>query len=154
MALYKPDCDSNDCELPSGQATPSSSSAILRHERCVVLSLFTLLAWGEVTCNITHCIFFFLRFFCLRGMEKLAIRNQEILEIKTCPMVFRKYTALGQGCQKFAVYQTSDFNLSKSANFWWHWLRVIYSRNTPIKYSSYVIYRNDDACTWGKFEFL
>ena len=23
MALYKPDCDSNDCELPSGQATPS-----------------------------------------------------------------------------------------------------------------------------------
>ena len=23
MALYRPDCDSNDCELPSGQATPS-----------------------------------------------------------------------------------------------------------------------------------
>ena len=23
MALYKPDCDSNDCELSSGQATPS-----------------------------------------------------------------------------------------------------------------------------------
>ena len=26
MVLYKPDCDSNDCELPSGQATPSTSS--------------------------------------------------------------------------------------------------------------------------------
>ena len=23
MVLYKPDCNSNDCELPSGQATPS-----------------------------------------------------------------------------------------------------------------------------------
>ena len=45
MALYKPDCDCNDCELLSGQATPSSSSAILRHERHVVLLLFTLLAW-------------------------------------------------------------------------------------------------------------
>ena len=23
MVLYKPDCDSNDCELPNGKATPS-----------------------------------------------------------------------------------------------------------------------------------
>ena len=44
MALYKPDCDSNDCELPSGQATPSSSSTILKHERHVLL-VATLLAW-------------------------------------------------------------------------------------------------------------
>ena len=45
MALYKADCNSNDCKLPSRQATPSSSSTILRYERCIVLSLFTLLAW-------------------------------------------------------------------------------------------------------------
>ena len=43
--MYKADCDSNDCELTSGQATPFSSSTILMHERRVVLSLFTLLAW-------------------------------------------------------------------------------------------------------------
>ena len=45
MVLYKPDCDSNDCNLPKRQATPSSSSAILRHDRRIVLSLFTLLVW-------------------------------------------------------------------------------------------------------------
>ena len=45
MELCKPDCDSNECALPNGQATPCRSSAILRHERWVVFSLFTLLAW-------------------------------------------------------------------------------------------------------------
>ena len=35
MALYRPDSGSNDCELPSGQATPSRSSAILKLERLV-----------------------------------------------------------------------------------------------------------------------
>ena len=45
MALYKPDCQCNDCELPSGLATPSCSSTILWHERRVVLSLFTSLSW-------------------------------------------------------------------------------------------------------------
>ena len=45
MALYKLDCDSNAYELPSRQLTPSSSSTILRHERCVVLLLFSFLAW-------------------------------------------------------------------------------------------------------------
>ena len=156
MVLYKPGCDFNDCELPSGQATPSSSSTILRHERHLLLSHFTLLAWflnssssnaavtawstslrmfgnscawldvgrftfdlkyrwilismtdswtwlyrtvqmrtcvvhlskkGEVTSNIIHCVFFFLRFFWLWGMEKLTNRNQKNLTIKTCPMV-------------------------------------------------------------------
>ena len=42
MALYQPDCNSNDCELPSRQPTPSINSTFRRHERCIVLSLFTL----------------------------------------------------------------------------------------------------------------
>ena len=28
MVLYKPDCDSNDCELPSGQATSSTLAKV------------------------------------------------------------------------------------------------------------------------------
>ena len=42
---------------------------------------------GMVTCNIIHCIFFFLRFNWLQALEKLAICNQKNLAIKTRSMV-------------------------------------------------------------------
>ena len=40
-----------------------------------------------VTCNIIHCVFFYLRFFWLWVMEKLAIHNQKNLAIETQPTV-------------------------------------------------------------------
>ena len=43
---------------------------------------------GEVTCNIIHCAFFFLQFFWLWGMEKIAIRKQKNATIKTRPTVY------------------------------------------------------------------
>ena len=73
MALYKPDCDFNDCELPSGQ-------------------------------YIINCIFFFLRFFRLRVMEKLAIRNQKNLAIKTRPTVADNAPSFSQSEDNIITY--------------------------------------------------
>ena len=40
-----------------------------------------------VTCNIIHCVFFFLRFFLIASYIKLVIHNQKNLAFKIQPMV-------------------------------------------------------------------
>ena len=42
MALYKPYCDSNDYELPSGQATPS---ILARGVACDAYGMLSLTPW-------------------------------------------------------------------------------------------------------------
>ena len=80
MVLYKPGCDSNDCELLSGQAT------LARRVAC-----------GEAACGVgssltsrrgvvIHVIAY--SFDCDQLMEKLTNCNQRNLTIKTRPMLY------------------------------------------------------------------
>ena len=84
MAPYRPDCDSNDCELPSGQATPS---ILARGVACEAAALPFSAAYHPIAARssgVKEALYFFA--FYLAWHVSLFIHALTLLQLLGSPL--------------------------------------------------------------------